>query len=258
MKITLMGKPIPKARAKYAAMGKFHKVYDPQHAIKEQTKKNLIKILDEKRETELEASVLVRMLGKKMEIEMEASATPYNEAINVRLSFYMPIADSASQATRGAFLWGLRSHTSKPDLDNLEKFILDCGNKVLWKDDSQIVSLSSKKIYSLMPRTEIEIMSAKKKSCGKPAETVLGVFHPDILKDFFFDLTALLQYKDMLLNGQLSPDGCEYYMPPDWAEDLAMKLAALGNRWGDRLRHISKYHGNEKLAEEAYKGYEEG
>ena len=48
-------------------------------------------------------------------------------------------------------------HTSKPDGDNLVKFVMDSLNGIFWKDDSQIAKISIVKIYSELPRTEISI-----------------------------------------------------------------------------------------------------
>lgn len=45
--------------------------------------------------------------------------------------------------------------TVKPDLDNLIK-ILDCGNKIIWNDDAQIVELSARKEYGL-PFIQLEV-----------------------------------------------------------------------------------------------------
>lgn len=45
----------------------------------------------------------------------------------------------------------------KPDLDNYIKAVLDASNGILYKDDGQIVALSSQKMYSYHPRIEIEI-----------------------------------------------------------------------------------------------------
>ena len=48
-------------------------------------------------------------------------------------------------------------HNVKPDLDNLIKFVLDCGNSLLWPDDKRVVRLVSEKIYSDEPKTIITI-----------------------------------------------------------------------------------------------------
>ena len=52
-------------------------------------------------------------------------------------------------------------HSSRPDLDNLIKFILDVCNDVLYKDDAQIAQICSEKIYDDEPRTEIIIEELK-------------------------------------------------------------------------------------------------
>jgi Holliday junction resolvase RusA-like endonuclease len=48
-------------------------------------------------------------------------------------------------------------HTTKPDVDNLTKWILDVGNKILWLDDKQIVATSATKIYGTEPKTLIVV-----------------------------------------------------------------------------------------------------
>jgi Holliday junction resolvase RusA-like endonuclease len=44
---------------------------------------------------------------------------------------------------------------NRPDIDNLLKFVMDAGNKVLWHDDCQIWKVTMEKIYSLEPGTKI-------------------------------------------------------------------------------------------------------
>lgn len=48
-------------------------------------------------------------------------------------------------------------HTTKPDLDNLIKFVLDCGNGTLWQDDKKIIDLICSKSYDDEPSTTITI-----------------------------------------------------------------------------------------------------
>lgn len=42
-----------------------------------------------------------------------------------------------------------------PDIDNYEKFVFDCCNGVIWKDDKQVVACFHEKKYSDNPRVEI-------------------------------------------------------------------------------------------------------
>ena len=45
----------------------------------------------------------------------------------------------------------------RPDVDNLCKFVMDCGNGVLWEDDCQCVSLNASKIYGVKDEIIIKI-----------------------------------------------------------------------------------------------------
>ncbi len=49
----------------------------------------------------------------------------------------------------------------KPDIDNLQKSVLDALNSYAWNDDNQISDIYAKKRYSLKPRIEIEIEELK-------------------------------------------------------------------------------------------------
>lgn len=47
--------------------------------------------------------------------------------------------------------------TTKPDIDNYCKFVMDALNGIYWKDDSIIVHLAAYKVYHDVPRTEITV-----------------------------------------------------------------------------------------------------
>lgn len=48
-------------------------------------------------------------------------------------------------------------HVSKPDLDNIEKLVLDALNGVVYLDDAQICEVIKRKRYGLGPRVEISL-----------------------------------------------------------------------------------------------------
>ena len=49
-------------------------------------------------------------------------------------------------------------HEKKPDLDNLVKFIKDCLNGEVWRDDSQVSVLAATKVYlNGQPSTVIDV-----------------------------------------------------------------------------------------------------
>ena len=50
-----------------------------------------------------------------------------------------------------------RAHVSKPDLDNVVKLALDALNGIVFKDDSQVYSITASKFYSGLSRLEIKV-----------------------------------------------------------------------------------------------------
>jgi len=67
----------------------------------------------------------------------------------------MPIPKSWSRPKRLAALH--KPHVSRPDVDNLIKFVNDSLNDVLWIDDAIIYEMVMRKFYSDRPRTLITI-----------------------------------------------------------------------------------------------------
>lgn len=47
----------------------------------------------------------------------------------------------------------------KPDLDNYFKAVTDAAEVILYKNDGQIAVMVCQKLYSMRPRTELEITS---------------------------------------------------------------------------------------------------
>ena len=81
---------------------------------------------------------------------------PITGAVIVGFTFAFEIPKSVSKKRREMMLKGEILHTQKPDLSNLIKFVEDCGNELLWRDDCQIVSMSlPNKKWSATGFTEI-------------------------------------------------------------------------------------------------------
>ena len=55
--------------------------------------------------------------------------------------------------------------TTRPDLDNYIKTVLDASNGLLWKDDAQIVRLVAEKVYGTSPSIEITVKSFEALAC---------------------------------------------------------------------------------------------
>lgn len=66
--------------------------------------------------------------------------------------FFMPIPTSRSKKKQLELL--NKPHLFKPDLSNLIKFVEDCCNNIVFKDDCIITSINAQKVYSDTPRTE--------------------------------------------------------------------------------------------------------
>jgi Holliday junction resolvase RusA-like endonuclease len=77
--------------------------------------------------------------------------------IVVDLVAVMPIAESWSKTKKSDALSGSIYPTSKPDLDNLEKLILDSFNGIVWGDDSQVVVKTGRKVYGPVPMTTVSV-----------------------------------------------------------------------------------------------------
>lgn len=82
---------------------------------------------------------------------------PLSGALKVVVKAYLPIPTSKPKK------WGLMASqgqirpTTKPDVDNLAKQMLDVMNGVFFQDDRQIVFLSVEKHYAEIPQWQIEI-----------------------------------------------------------------------------------------------------
>ena len=133
--IVVKGVPIAKKRPRFARRGKFVVTYNSQ-------------------ETE-EGRFLF-----EVQQQWKCHSNPIECPVKVRCSFEMPIPKGTSNKKRRAMIADEIKHTKKPDLSNLIKFVEDCLNGVVWKDDSQIVCLVGLKFYSREPKTLIMIDEA--------------------------------------------------------------------------------------------------
>lgn len=145
MKFVLYGTPISKDRPRFFSTKKGIRSFDPRKADKllcQREIKNQIEII-KSTGTENQCCEAIDLLNF--------------DYFHVSLSFHMPIPLSDSRAKKQAKLEGSLKHTVKPDIDNLEKFVLDFLNGIVFQDDKQVISLKSEKLYSDTPKTEIKI-----------------------------------------------------------------------------------------------------
>jgi Holliday junction resolvase RusA-like endonuclease len=79
-----------------------------------------------------------------------AGRAPSLERMVVAMHFRMPRPQSHLNSTGKLRTAAPTHHTSKPDIDNLIKCVLDriTQSELIWKDDSQVDKLVAQKVYS--------------------------------------------------------------------------------------------------------------
>lgn len=140
IKITIHGEPRALQRHRTAVMSGCQKQYDPQAKKKVITRSYLFA---ERQKVEWPYTGSKEKSGENV----------WTTAFDLTINFYCyrpPSMRSLAEEDLNKI-----PHTRKPDLDNLIKYILDCGNKILWHDDAEICKITAAKIWSKQPRTEI-------------------------------------------------------------------------------------------------------
>ena len=85
----------------------------------------------------------------------------FTGSLEAVLEMRIPIPASWSKAHKAAALAGTELPTSKPDIDNVAKAILDACNGVVFRDDAQVVMLIATKAFSDEPGVRVVI-----RECG--------------------------------------------------------------------------------------------
>jgi Holliday junction resolvase RusA-like endonuclease len=129
------GTPISKGRPRFARRGKFVSTY---------TDKTTLQYED------LIADGAKRAMG---------ASEPFEVALEAFFYFSIPVPKSYSKKRTEACLNGLE-RPMKKDLDNLIKAVGDGMNRIVYKDDGQIVNLHATKVYG-EPYVEVLIKEAE-------------------------------------------------------------------------------------------------
>lgn len=127
----LYGDPTPQKRARHSRINGRIRTFNPQKSEREQI---------------------------QWQIKSQFKEDPFTIPLALDMIFLMPIPESSSGIKKKQMANGLIAHTKKPDLDNLAKFILDAMNNLVFKDDSQVIEIRMKKIYSSKPGTVVRII----------------------------------------------------------------------------------------------------
>ena len=79
-------------------------------------------------------------------------------AVNMNIVYAFRRPQSLSKKERNEIDGGKTvPKTTKPDIDNLTKAILDALNGIAWKDDAQVTQINIQKIWSAKDQIEVEI-----------------------------------------------------------------------------------------------------
>lgn len=129
--LDLYGEPVPQARSRTVRRGGKSITYDPNSKLKE---------------------------GYKWQIRSQYREEPLTVPVAMDVVFMMPIPKSTSKTKTAAMMNGTIHHMKRPDVDNMLKLVNDVLNNLVFKDDSQVIEIHARKIYSSKPGTYIRII----------------------------------------------------------------------------------------------------
>lgn len=132
IKFTVWGEPVAQGRPRASTVNGYVRMYDPKKSR--------------------EFKQYVRLVASQHRPQ-ELLTGP----LRLKVKVFRPTLKSFSKKKKVAAERGEIRPTTKPDVDNYIKSIFDGLNKVIWKDDSQVVDLQVSKFYSESPRIEVEI-----------------------------------------------------------------------------------------------------
>lgn len=138
IELIVYGNPVAQGRPRFSRQGGFVKAYDP---IQSKSYKQLIR---------LELQPLLSNPDFK----------PIDQACCLNLKVFRAIPKSFSQKKREEALLRYIRPTTKPDIDNYVKGVLDALNGTVLKDDSVVCEIFARKFYSERPRIEV-VLEAK-------------------------------------------------------------------------------------------------
>jgi hypothetical protein len=83
------------------------------------------------------------------------SSRPLETPVSVDLYIRVPVPLSHSKKRANDCVSGVERPTKKPDIDNIIKIYLDAMNGIIYRDDTQVVRVSAKKVYSMVAGVDV-------------------------------------------------------------------------------------------------------
>lgn len=127
------GTPVPKARARVVRMGNRVRSYTPDQTVN------------------------YEMLVKITAIDAMENRAPSLDPLALELTIFVTPPSSWSEKRRTAAIWGDFMPTRKPDASNILKSIEDGMNGVVYRDDSQLCSVTVHKRYHDKPGVKVAV-----------------------------------------------------------------------------------------------------
>ncbi len=131
------GDPKGKGRPRFSRQGNFTKVYTDKQT--------------------LDYESIIQTFASKAIGAQEPLETPVSVFLYVR----HPIPKSYTKKRSEACLTGIERPSKKPDIDNVAKCFLDAMNGIIYLDDTQVVELHIKKLYSLLSGVDVLVMEVE-------------------------------------------------------------------------------------------------
>lgn len=132
----VIGDPKGKGRPRFSRQGNFTKVYTDKQTLDYET--------------------LIQTFASKA----MGSQRPLETPVSVFLYVKHPIPKSYTKKRSEACLTGTERPSKKPDIDNIAKCFLDAMNGIIYLDDTQVVDLHIKKLYSLLSGVDVMVTEA--------------------------------------------------------------------------------------------------
>ena len=218
MKFIFNHTPISKKRHRSTRSGR---TYDPQekekNSIKQQMKNEIEKFIfgDENQKT-------------------EACETVNSKYIHCCFVFEIPIPMSDSEVIKNYKRWSILKPNVKPDLDNLEKFYLDCANEIFFTDDKVVISCLKKKIYSTYdnPRVIMNVESVKDQT-KETSKEVLKLISPQEVRELMKGCYSISQLPLSQFEVCETDEAKSAY-----ADKIAYMILNFSNEWSSQLTKI--------------------
>lgn len=120
--------------------------------------------------------------------ESEYTSEPMSGPVEVEILFLLPIPASIKGRMRKDMVSNYVKHIKKPDLDNLEKLILDTMSGIIYVDDCQVTRKIASKRYSERPRVVVTVQAIsnnenRQNQLEREYEEALAEQHEDYIRD---------------------------------------------------------------------------